>query len=168
MKPCIICKVEKPLDGYYKHKKMADGHLNKCKECYKGQSKTREQLLRKDPEYVEKEKERARDKYKRLYVGIKPSKEVRERALRNYSEKFPEKIACRYSTIHIKTKPGHENHHWSYHEEHHLDFITLKIEDHKTIHRYLIYDQERWMYRTTEGVLLDTREAHEEYIYKFI
>lgn len=34
-KICIRCQINKPLNEFYSHKEMKDGHLNVCKDCVK-------------------------------------------------------------------------------------------------------------------------------------
>lgn len=43
MKTCFKCRCAKPLDQFYKHAQMGDGHLNKCKDCTKNDVKKHRQ-----------------------------------------------------------------------------------------------------------------------------
>jgi hypothetical protein len=40
-KNCIRCNQEKPLEAFYVHPQMADGHLNKCIACCRTYSQER-------------------------------------------------------------------------------------------------------------------------------
>lgn len=41
MKKCNRCSVDKPLAEFYKHPKMADGHLGCCKDCHRAAVRVR-------------------------------------------------------------------------------------------------------------------------------
>ena len=52
IKKCFKCLCEKPLEAFYKHSMMADGHLNKCKECTKNDvAKHKQENLEKVRQY---------------------------------------------------------------------------------------------------------------------
>jgi hypothetical protein len=159
-KVCFKCGVEKSLDEYYTHPQMADGHLNKCKECTRKDVRERESELLQDPEWHEKEKKRARDKYFRLGYKDKhkPTYEEKKEQMKKYKEKYPEKTIAKNNSQHVECPEGMHRHHWSYNKEHWKDVIILSEMNHNKFHRYTKYDQERYMYRGLDGVLIDTRE----------
>jgi hypothetical protein len=62
-KQCFKCGQTKPINEFYEHPKMADGHLGKCKTCTKDDSQNRENSLREnDPVWLATERARCRGK----------------------------------------------------------------------------------------------------------
>ena len=164
-KQCFKCNQTLPLSEFYKHPQMADGHLNKCKTCNKRDTMERYNALIVTPEFVNSERKRGRQKYHRLYKGKNAGGRDPIYNIR-WSEKYPEKVRAHGLSSHlVAIVKGNHLHHWSYRKIHAKDVIELSPPQHAKAHRFLVYDQERMMYRTTNGVLLDTRERHEAYIF---
>ena len=169
MKVCFVCNSEKPLSEFYPHKQMADGHLNKCKDCTKSYTKERDKRLRENPIYIFKERERGRIKYERLYSGLDRSNRNRSSADNRHKNRYPEKFAARNKAQHIEAPKGFHRHHWSYRTEHAKDVIIISNHAHSHIHRYLNYMPSRMIYmRVDTNEILDSREKHERFINQLI
>lgn len=163
-KQCFKCGQTKYFSDFYKHNQMADGYLGKCKDCTKNDTKKREQEKLKNEDWKKQEKERHRKKYYRLGYKEKhkPTLENKKKSMDKYKEKYPEKIIAKSLCGNLKpTVKENQLHHWSYNIEHVKDVIELSKSDHYFLHRHIVYDQERMMYRRCDTMqLLDSKELH--------
>lgn len=87
-KPCFKCGETKPLSAFYKHPKMPDGHVNKCKECNK--KDVRENRAAKIEYYREYDRKRAATESgilaRRIYQETESGKEAVKRAKKRYKD----------------------------------------------------------------------------------
>lgn len=153
-KKCFKCGRTLPIDAFYRHPMMADGHLNKCKECAKKDVHEKYIENRKIEEYVEKERARGRDKYRRLGYSSRRSAHSENRYTRAFLLRRGIEIGL-----------GDEVHHWDYGRPN--DVFILSRSDHKYIHRFLVFDRESNLFRNN-GVLLDTKEKHRVVLRKIL
>lgn len=139
MKTCFKCGTEKPLVEFYKHKEMADGHLNKCKECAKADSmKHRIDNLDSVREY-----DRRRGKLsERIALNIQTTKAMRQKPGYGHAHSA---VSYAIRTGRIVKQPcqmcgteiGIHAHHDDYTKP--LDVMWLCVVHHKARHAFLDY-----------------------------
>ena len=129
---------------FYKHKAMADGHLNKCIECVKSRvGKHREQNLDSIRAY---DRERGRTEERKAKVRRDAVKYNRTEACRKFREKFPEKYAAHSAVNYALRKgtltklnceecsrPDTQAHHEDYSKP--LDVVWLCVDCHMRRHK---------------------------------
>jgi len=129
---------------------MKDGHLNQCKDCLRGRAITYYNEHSKDEKWMEKERERGREKYRRLGYANRFSK---------ITDMCPimKNISAKLRRHGYKTK-GMEAHHWNYNFPFSIFLISKSA--HKKIHQHMVVNYDDKMCYTVFGEpLKDEQQA---------
>ena len=138
----------KPLVEFYKHPKMSDGHLNKCTECAKKDSRKRYNTLIDNFSFLEKERIRRHEKYIRL--GMKKNTNKKSHVPKMY-----------------KSHIGKVHHHWSYLKKHCGDCFLMDISCHSYIHKHIERTKDG-VYWCFNGEILDSKDKHQAAIIEIL
>jgi len=143
-KECFKCGQVLPLTHFYKHKQMADGYLNKCKECNKKDSRDMDERKIEDPKWKLKERIRSRKKMRKYREEGKEkpvSKESKAITNKRYMEKYPEKYAAHIASQRMVPEPCEvcgstkniEGHHEDYSKPKDITWLCKKHHDERHV-----------------------------------
>jgi hypothetical protein len=143
MRICTDCKESKTLDLFHKNSQTKDGISLHCKVC--ANKRGRKYYLTA-----------GKKKYVQRSADLNKKYNITKRL------KYPEKVAAANALSRIMpVTDGNHLHHWSYNEIHYKDVIELPRSEHDKIHRYMIYDNDKKMYRRRDTMeLLWSRNIH--------
>jgi len=132
MKVCFKCGKEKQLKDFYKHPMMKDGHLGKCKECTKTDSR---KVREKNIEYYRKyDRERGSRQNKEYFTEYRKRNHNKSKAMNAANNairdgKIKRKTSCEICGKSVKLV----KHHYDYSKP--LDVVWLCHACHSGIHR---------------------------------
>ena len=160
-KVCFKCGRNLPLEEFYKHPRMADGHLNKCKDCTRKDVRRDYDRKSKDESWMEAERIRSREKYGRL--GYKDA---------DFNNKTRKELKPDQNTRRSLRKKGieipsdREAHHWNYNRP--KSVIILSRKAHRRIHNFITVNRDDKFCYTLDGDILDTEEKTLNYYRKVL
>lgn len=142
MKKCFKCNQIKGLSDFYPHKRMADGHLNKCKECAKKDSDENFKRKMLDPNWQIKERERQRKKEaNRRELGLAKPYKRSQISPQERKEKYGEYVSAMQrgklipQPCEVCGKEKSQGHHEDYSKP--LDVVWLCVRHHQDRHIHL-------------------------------
>lgn len=95
-KRCFKCGRTKPVTSFYRHPKMADGYLNKCKECAKRDARNADPVKRAEYERERWDRPERREQVAASVARAKERDPARfARYQREYHQRHPERRKAR-------------------------------------------------------------------------
>lgn len=143
---CKKCDTEKGVDFYNKDRS--------CKDCRKKSVRLRSKEKSEDPNWVERERARNREKYVRLGYKDKQKEWDKDKVWKNTSA---------YKNLHrdLKIPKGIAAHHWSYADDKLRDVVLMNNRDHKAFHELIELDIKKRIFKVkATGESLFRRNRH--------